>query len=1119
MSTNSPKSAVPSAVEVVLSNAARTAQMPGKKVGAVVRNDWLHVAFWKKPLELMDTSHGPSHGSSPRSAADTGNVQDGDGGGGGHEDDLERTLGLFDLIMIGIGGTVGPGVFATAGLIASVYAGPAAVLSWMIAGIGCILSGLSFMELSCLIPSAGSTYAYAYHALGELPAMFAGFLLTLEYGVSSAGGARSWSDKFTSWLSTEFGIVGPEWMKPKDSIVDLYAGLMMATCVVIVLGGMQAGKILVNVVTMTKISVVLFIICFGLMKFDVNNVTPFIPESSVNDMGQVVFGLPGVFLGASASFFGYIGYDEVCCLAGEAKNPTYNIPRAVIGTIVGAAFLSTMATFALVGMQKYTEIDPGESYGTAFVHNGWSWASTVVSTGEVFTMPITTFIGFLAQPRVQYAMAKDGLLPEIFARVDHHGNLFHGTLICGATITVLAIFVPFKILWDFISLGILVAFNLTNASLLLVRATRIKDTTATTSNRREIHSHVIGGFMLTSFIAAYHWQKSVIGVVELDEDPDKQTRFNRYMHTFGPTVAMIFSVIACGLMFTLKYLEMSSSPSLDLDDDKDLDLAPPQLVRSSDSEEEIHGSKLQNRRHADGNDGDDDDIGEVSDLRLEDGHNRKLTALPATESEADELDTRLSDLDDDDNGKPQTFQAPFVPFSPCIAIFFNWFLFSQMNASAVVLIVLWLLLAVTVYMAYSRHHSLGRQQVSYQPSVTGRRYLLEAEHGGNQSATMIDPAAYDEDVYRETLLQHMRKMEMIVFDAVFVPQALTNEPILIAVTSTGHMICFAMGDLMGPDYWEGVKTGCNPTHPGPTYMFQAHPTQIYSIEFAGDSTNPLVISGGDQDFRTWRWADIQQALQDPASASAPQPVGIYTLDRKAIGFRGAMAAFNETNDIAVVANKQHVFLAGGDNNAHEWDLQAERCVRQYEAHDDYLHAVQYLNHTQELVTASEDGTVGVWDTRSNTTPEILRPQPTQESKANRQTSSGSSTALWASSLAMDSSETWLACGGGRKKSTTEGFISMWHLPSRVPVHFTETPSNVHDLAFHHTSLLTVGNEPSMKKWNRSSGALLATAHSTLPCAQFCVVDQATDMIAVGGAAPLVDVFMMPGVVSFTLSVD
>ncbi|KAI9907528.1 hypothetical protein PsorP6_003745 [Peronosclerospora sorghi] len=125
---------------------------------------------------------------------------------------------------------------------------------------------------------------------------------------------------------------------------------------------------------------------------------------------------------------------------------------------------------SLVGMQKYTHLDAAESYGTEFASVGLEWAVSFVATGEVVTMPITTFIWFLAQPRVQYAMAKDGFLPDVFAAIDERGCLVRGTLVCGAGATVLAVFVQFHVLWNFISSGILVAFNLTNTSLLLLRA-------------------------------------------------------------------------------------------------------------------------------------------------------------------------------------------------------------------------------------------------------------------------------------------------------------------------------------------------------------------------------------------------------------------------------------------------------------------------------------------------------------------------------------------------------------------------------------------------------------------------------------------------------------------------
>lgn len=699
---------------------------------------WLHVAFWKKPLHLLD-DHG-LHGGHASSAS----VQEGDTTSmlNSPSREMQRTLGLFDLIMIGIGGTVGSGVFATAGLIASVYAGPAAILSWLIAGLGCILSGLSFMELSCLIPSAGSTYAYAYHALGELPAMFAGFLLTLEYGVSSAGGARSWSDKFTTWMESQWHVTGPEWMKPKDSVVDLYAGLLMTLCVGVVLCGMQAGKVLVNVVTMTKIGVVLFIIVAGFMNFDANNLSPFVPESSTNDKGQVVFGWPGVFLGASASFFGYIGYDEVCCLAGEAKNPTRNIPRAVIGTIVGAAVLSTLATFALVGMQKYTEIDAAESYGKAFEHNGWPWAAAFVATGEVFTMPITTFIGFLAQPRVQYAMAKDGLLPAAFARVDSKGNLFQGTLLCGIGTIVIATLVPFKILWNFISLGILVAFNLTNSSLLLVRAKHIPDQESAPIDFKRLHAYLIGAYLIMSFLAAFHWQKSVVAFVPVDEESGAEaTLFDKYMDSCGAIMAGFFTIIAVGITFFLKYLESASrnslptpttpSPSTPSPSSSSSPTTPPgtppvspttettstssdpttadedTIVLKEEVPESEQPQQALRKKHLHGNHHDDDAV-EDCDYNDEDdsgAYNNSHDSSP--------YDVEMGSEDNDNNGKPHTFQAPFVPFAPCLAIFFNWFLFSQMDASSVWLILLWLLLAIVVYVSYSMHRSLAHQQIYY----------------------------------------------------------------------------------------------------------------------------------------------------------------------------------------------------------------------------------------------------------------------------------------------------------------------------------------------------------------------------------------------------------------------
>nr|CCA23018.1 Amino AcidPolyamineOrganocation (APC) Family putati [Albugo laibachii Nc14] len=565
-------------------------------------------AFWRKPREYAPTETATSSRS-----------------------ELARTLGLFDLLMIGIGGTVGTGVFATAGVIAHTYAGPGAILSWLLAGFGCVMSGVSFMELSSLIPSAGSTYAYAYHAIGELPAVIAGFLLTLEYGISSAGGARSWSDKLSTWLSSEFGLESPLWVKSKDSVIDLYAGGLMTLCVVIVLSGMQSGKIVVNVVTMTKISVILCIIFKGFCHFQVENVTPFIPKMEIRPDGRMEYGWPGVLLGASASFYGYIGFDEVCCLAGEAKNPAKNIPKAVLGTIFGAAILSTFATTVLVGMQRFQDINVDESYGQAFISVGSTWIAKLVSTGEVLTMPITCFISFLAQPRVQFAMARDGLLPPVFAELDANGNLTKGTRICGVMMIAIAMCIPFHLLWNLISLGILVAFNLTNASLLAIRADGIES-----KGDKKRHKRVLMAYVLVSLVTAYVWEAFLTKTKPGD--------------AYEVYIALLLSVLMIGLMVALR-------------------------VKST----------------------------AWRTLSMQEG------------------DTEM-DL--------EIFRAPLVPWTPCVAIFFNWFLFCQMDTFSVLLIVLWLLMAVGCYLWYGSRHSLGNQQIAYK-LLEKSKAVCEGEEGGS----------------------------------------------------------------------------------------------------------------------------------------------------------------------------------------------------------------------------------------------------------------------------------------------------------------------------------------------------------------------------------------------------
>ncbi|CAK4975701.1 unnamed protein product [Aphanomyces euteiches] len=396
------------------------------------------------------------------------------------KEELPRALDLWDLIAIGIGGTVGSGVFATTGDIISGAvgggAGPAAFLSWAIAGVCCILSGFAYMELGSIVPASGSTYAYVYYGLGELPAFMAAWLLTLECGLSGSGVARSWASKVQDWA--EEG--GGDYAYLNKPHTNLLGFLIMAACVILLLAGIRFGKVFVNVVTTTKVCVVLFIIIAGFAATSSDNLTPFVPPR--NETADL-FGVKGMFLGASQAFFGYVGFDEVCCMGGEVKNPRRVVPRAVIGVILGTMFLSCFASLALSGMvpyEVYTNLpqpylkNPDKelaalSFAGAFGYVGYSAAQLIVHIGEVGTMPVVVFVSFLAQPRLMYAMSVDGLLPEIFSRVDKKGNLFWCTLLAGIFFTAIAFIVPFDQIWNMVSIGTLLSFIMTNSSLIVVR--------------------------------------------------------------------------------------------------------------------------------------------------------------------------------------------------------------------------------------------------------------------------------------------------------------------------------------------------------------------------------------------------------------------------------------------------------------------------------------------------------------------------------------------------------------------------------------------------------------------------------------------------------------------------
>ena len=281
---------------------------------------------------------------------------------------VERHLSLFDLISVGVGGTIGSGIFVLTGYIAHYYAGPATTLSFLVSGAAACCSGLCYAELAGRIPASGSTFAYAYVALGELPAVLAAACLTLEYMVSGAAVARSWGDKMVLWLHDEL-----HWESAQKYLAPGYnlnpmAGCMSVACVLLLMDGVKESKMVTNVITAIKVALVVFMIVGGFVLWNGSNLQPFLP-----------YGTAGVLRGATSSFFGYLGYDEVCCIAGEALHPERDMPRAVLSTLAILTLLYVLAALALCAMQPYQEMSDTSAFPSAFRYNGVEWAAQIAA--------------------------------------------------------------------------------------------------------------------------------------------------------------------------------------------------------------------------------------------------------------------------------------------------------------------------------------------------------------------------------------------------------------------------------------------------------------------------------------------------------------------------------------------------------------------------------------------------------------------------------------------------------------------------------------------------------------------------------------------------------------------
>lgn len=377
--------------------------------------------------------------------------------------DLKRTIGLFSLTMIGVGSTIGTGIFFI--LSESVpVAGPAVIWSFVIAGVVAGLAVICYAELAGSVPVSGSSYSYAYATLGELPAMGVAACLLLEYGVAGAAVAVGWSQYVNQLLFNLFGFQIPDalaYAPEEGGIVNLPAILLLAMCCFLLVRGTGESVVVNTIMVCIKVAVLVFFIVVGLTGWNSDNFANFAP-----------FGLSGVVSGAGIIFFSYVGMDAVATAGDETKNPKKTMPKALISALLIITSVYVLVAVAALGAQPWEEFDGQDAGLSAILENivGSTWPGTVVAAGAVISIFSVTLVSIYGQSRILFTMSRDGMMPKLFQDVNPRTlTPVKGTIVVSVVIAILAGFIPINFLAEMTSIGTLVAFVVVALAVIILR--------------------------------------------------------------------------------------------------------------------------------------------------------------------------------------------------------------------------------------------------------------------------------------------------------------------------------------------------------------------------------------------------------------------------------------------------------------------------------------------------------------------------------------------------------------------------------------------------------------------------------------------------------------------------
>ena len=384
----------------------------------------------------------------------------------GAADHLKRSIGTFQLTMFGVGSTIGTGIFFVMSQ-AVPEAGPAVIVSFLIAGIAAGLAAICYAELASAVPVSGSSYSYAYTTLGEVVAMGVAACLLLEYGVSTAAVAVTWSGYLNKLLSNVFAFQLPHALSaaPWDSqpgYVNVPAIALIAMCALLLIRGASESATVNAVMVVIKLGVLVMFVVIAFTAFDANQFKDFAP-----------FGVAGISSAAGTIFFSYIGLDAVSTAGDEVKDPQKTMPRAIIAALLTVTSVYILVAVAALGTQPWGDFVTQQEAGLATILDNVTRgkrASTILAAGAVLSIFSVTLVSLYGQTRILFAMGRDGLLPSRFATVNARTMTpVSNTVIVATAAAVLAAFVPLDKLADMVSIGTLTAFIVVSVGVIVLR--------------------------------------------------------------------------------------------------------------------------------------------------------------------------------------------------------------------------------------------------------------------------------------------------------------------------------------------------------------------------------------------------------------------------------------------------------------------------------------------------------------------------------------------------------------------------------------------------------------------------------------------------------------------------